>query len=126
MHFMGLKEETTWTNIKNKFNIDNYFSRGDGPIYSQDDLRRGWIGFVLSLAQSKTALLILCTIRSLVIQIVSINTQFLFFLILALALQEVPLGKLMLNISKRPRTQLRHYGKHLPPPKCLPSLNLGK
>jgi hypothetical protein len=31
---MGLKEGLTWLDIRNKFNIEDYFSRCGSPIYS--------------------------------------------------------------------------------------------
>lgn len=36
---MGLKEGLLWVYIKSKYYYDDYFSRGDGPIYSWDNLR---------------------------------------------------------------------------------------
>lgn len=36
---MGLKEELTWTNLKNKYNIEDYFSKSEDPLYSWDNLR---------------------------------------------------------------------------------------
>lgn len=41
--FMGLREELAWANTKNKYNIDNYSSRDDGPLYSWDNLRHDGI-----------------------------------------------------------------------------------
>lgn len=36
---MGLKEELTWGDIKRKYNIEDFFMRDDGPIYSWDNLQ---------------------------------------------------------------------------------------
>lgn len=33
---LGLKDELVQVDIKNKYNIKDYFSRGDAPIYSWD------------------------------------------------------------------------------------------
>lgn len=36
---MSLKEKLTWLAIKSKFNIEDYFSRHNGPIYLWDNLQ---------------------------------------------------------------------------------------
>ena len=36
---MRLKEELAWVNIKNKYSIEIDFSKGDGFVYSSDNLR---------------------------------------------------------------------------------------
>ena len=33
-HLMGWKKELAWANVINKYNIDGYLSRNDGPIFS--------------------------------------------------------------------------------------------
>ena len=42
-HLMELKKELAWVDIKNKYNIEDYFSRNKGPLYSWDNLRKDGI-----------------------------------------------------------------------------------
>lgn len=73
-------------------NIDDYFSRGDGPIYSWINLQDDGIRVLARLDRfysfsdlAKTHLPILCKIRSLEIQHFLTTARFLFLLILVLA-----------------------------------------
>ena len=36
---IGLKEELAWAAMKNKYNIEDYFSRNEGHLYFGDNLR---------------------------------------------------------------------------------------
>lgn len=36
---MGVKEELARVDLKYKYNIEDYFSMNDGPLYSWDNLR---------------------------------------------------------------------------------------
>ena len=38
-HLMGWKKELAWANVINKYNIDGYLSRNDGPIFSWGNLQ---------------------------------------------------------------------------------------
>ena len=91
---MGLKEELTWEDIKNKCNIEDFFRRDDGPIYSWITYMmmglwflQGWIDFMRTLARCKVHFLILWIIKFSKILLSRITTQLHFLLILALAFQ---------------------------------------
>lgn len=47
--FMGLKEDLAWTNIKNKYNIKDNFSKDEGPLYSWDNIREDGIRVLAKL-----------------------------------------------------------------------------
>ena len=47
-HLMRLKEELTWGDIKTN-NIEDFFTRDDGPIHSWDNLQDGMIRILARL-----------------------------------------------------------------------------
>lgn len=40
---MGSKEELAWVDMKNKYNIEDYFTKNERPLYSWDNLREDGI-----------------------------------------------------------------------------------
>ena len=127
---MGLKEESAWAAMKNKYNIEEYFSRNEGHLYFWDNLRASkyWLDSrqILFLLKLNTkSIFTLCNTRLWGILLSPTTTQSLSKLTLVTMSQEVPHGKPMEYSFRRPRSQLGQYGK---PPlhNCHPSLNYGE
>ena len=117
----NMKEVLAWMDIKNKYNIEDYFSRDEAPFTHGTISERmasecwlDWIDFTLSQAQYKIHRLILCITKFWETQHSPTITRYLFKLISATMLQEAPHGKQMGDFFKKPGNQFKRCGKRSP------------